>query len=192
MDYQETLWGDTPPTRVSGKCRRCGRALSNPKSMQAGIGPICARKEAIEQEEEKVSSFTSGYIDVPMTEGVILERRNGETYTNVPHLVAHHSPTGYEWGYMGSGPTDLAFNIVENTLRILGYKGETTNQTWDKRRVFRLSFALKQEFKETFIVHVPHEGGVIPFDRISTWVKVRIAVDEAEGLDDSVNARGEG
>lgn len=186
---QETLWGDTTPKNLSGKCRRCNRPLSNPKSMQAGIGPVCARKEVIEQEEEKVSSFSSGHIDAPITDGVILERRNGETFTNVPHLVAHHSPTGYEWGYMGSGPTDLAFNIIENTLRILGYDGETTNSTWDKRRVFKMAFTLKQDFKEEFIAGMPNEGGYIPFDRISTWVKVRIAMHELEtsSLDDEGN-----
>lgn len=26
------------------KCRVCGRALKNPKSLKVGLGPICARK----------------------------------------------------------------------------------------------------------------------------------------------------
>ena len=47
------------------------------------------------------------------------------TDTNVPHLVVHHSPTGYEWGYGGSGPADLALNILEWQLRREGYRGDT-------------------------------------------------------------------
>ena len=27
-----------------------------------------------------------------------------------------HSPTGFEWGYLGSGPADLALNILWNFL----------------------------------------------------------------------------
>ncbi len=34
----------------------------------------------------------------------------------LPHLV-HHSPDGFEWGYNGSGPADLARSIVGLILR---------------------------------------------------------------------------
>lgn len=186
MEFQETIWGDTTPRMVSsGKCRKCGRALKNPKSMQAGIGPICARKEKIET-EGKVSEFYDKHLDVPLTEGVILRRINGEVHTNVPHLVADHSPNGYEWGYGGSGPADLALNIVENFLRHMGYKGETTNHVWDKSTIFRLSYTLHQDFKWEFIAGIDrHEGVTIPYDRIVTWVKVHMAMDELENTPDS-------
>ena len=35
-----------------------------------------------------------------------------EVRTNVPVTVIHHSPTGFEFGYSGSGPADLALNIL--------------------------------------------------------------------------------
>ena len=31
-------------------CRRCGRLLKNPKTVAAGIGKVCERKEALEQQ----------------------------------------------------------------------------------------------------------------------------------------------
>ena len=31
---------------------------------------------------------------------------------NVPHEITRKSPTGFEWGYGGSGPSDLALNIL--------------------------------------------------------------------------------
>lgn len=46
------------------------------------------------------------------------------TRTNVPHLVAHHSPSGFEWGYGGSGPADLALNICQWYLNSIGYEGQ--------------------------------------------------------------------
>lgn len=36
-------------------------------------------------------------------------------YYQLPHLV-HHSPTGFEYGYGGSGPADLARSIVGDFL----------------------------------------------------------------------------
>src|SRR5579862_9119212 len=32
--------------------------------------------------------------------------------TNVPWSVVSHRPSGFEWGYGGSGPADLALNIL--------------------------------------------------------------------------------
>ena len=38
-------------------------------------------------------------------------RQSGETLP-LPHLV-RHSPTGFEWGYRGSGPADLALALCD-------------------------------------------------------------------------------
>lgn len=35
-----------------------------------------------------------------------------EVVVNVPHRYVVHSPTGFEFGYGGSGPADLALNIL--------------------------------------------------------------------------------
>lgn len=51
---------DDQPVKVStgrgdgaaGSCRRCGRMLKNPASVEAGIGPVCARRENVDTTEE--------------------------------------------------------------------------------------------------------------------------------------------
>lgn len=42
---------------------------------------------------------------------VRLWREGGSARADVPHCV-RHSPTGIEWGYLGSGPSDLAYSIL--------------------------------------------------------------------------------
>lgn len=37
---------------------------------------------------------------------------SGEYREQLPRPLVYHSPTGYEWGYGGSGPADLALNIL--------------------------------------------------------------------------------
>lgn len=42
------------PSHAAGHhCRRCGRELTNERSVAAGIGRTCARKEALEEEQKK-------------------------------------------------------------------------------------------------------------------------------------------
>ncbi|MGH2413464.1 MAG: DUF6166 domain-containing protein [Microcystaceae cyanobacterium] len=48
---------------------------------------------------------------------VICQRFNPNAFgpsalTNVPRSVVHHSPSGHEWSYGGSGPADLALDIL--------------------------------------------------------------------------------
>lgn len=37
---------------------------------------------------------------------------DGTAQASIPHTIQEHSPTGFEWGYSGSGPADLALNIL--------------------------------------------------------------------------------
>jgi hypothetical protein len=91
----------------------------------------------------------------------------------VPHLVVLHSPTGYEWGYGGSGPADLALNILENYLRHTGYKGPSSKASFG--RYFNLAWDLHQTFKWSVIALQPREGAEIPYAAIDEWVKAAIA-----------------
>jgi len=67
--------------------------------------------------------------DKPYREhGIVLTRiyqhpnKSLQTQTNVPHLAIMYSPTGYSWGYSGSGPQDLSLNILELFLLIESYR----------------------------------------------------------------------
>ena len=93
------------------------------------------------------SSFSDLKLIVPLTNGIILQRADdGSVVTNIPHLVVEHSPTGFEFGFGGSGPADLALNIVEVILRKMDYQGEKV-QCFDGR-CFALAHELYQDFNK--------------------------------------------
>ena len=51
------------------------------------------------------------------------EGPRGTVKTNVPHRVKCGSPDGFEFGYEGSGPSDLALNAVEHLIQTLAEEG---------------------------------------------------------------------
>jgi len=107
----------------------------------------------------------------PITKGVILRRVPDGIETNVPHLVVEHSPTGFEWGYEGNGPADLALNILEAILRKMRYGGGHQGLVdCFQGKCFSLAFALHQDFKREFIDKIPDEGGVIYYPAIVAWI----------------------
>lgn len=151
-------------------CETCGRALSNPLSVQAHQGPICRAKGKIT--DMKTTDFDDITLHEPLENGIVIKRIDGKVATNVPHLVAHHSPSGFEFGYAGSGPADLALNLMEVVLNRLGYEGERTlcfdGDCWD------LAYQLHQDAKFKFITPLLKEGDVIPYEMVEAWVKQRL------------------
>lgn len=92
-------------------CSRCKKPLSNPISVREGMGPICRGHGGIEMDQCKRSEFSDAPLlgeHISLNVALVLQRDGDDhhaiTRTNVPHLVAHHSPSGFEWGYGGSGP----------------------------------------------------------------------------------------
>lgn len=137
-------------------CAMCGRKLTDPESVQRGFGPECWKKVNAEQlkvyEEEpgaKVKPLKNFEADIWMKRG-----EDGECITNVPHRIVMHSPTGLEFGYGGSGPSDMALNIlalfVDQDIAMMYY----------------------QEFKWKFVAKVDYQkGGVIKRKDIINWLK---------------------
>lgn len=153
-------------------CRRCGRRLTNHGSMQRGLGPVCAGCGPDDAPAQNTEEFTDFTLFNPITEGLILMRDELGAWTNIPHLVVQHSPSGYEWGYGGSGPADLALNTVEVLLNHLDYSGEREDcyrgTCWAK------AFEFHQTFKWEFIATAPKNAAVIPFDTMLAWVANRL------------------
>lgn len=77
-------------------------------------------------------------------------RRGDKCVTNVPHTWVHHSPDGFEYGYGGSGPSDLALNVL------LLFTDKDT--AWKLHQDFKWKFiaTLKQENS----YEIPHETGM--------------------------------
>lgn len=158
-----------------GVCRICKRPLSNPQSVQAGIGPICAGgrgHQLSNKKNETDADYTDHQLPNSLTDGLILKRDDDGVWTNAPHLVTHHSPDGFEFGYGGSGPADLALNVVEAVLRQIDYTGEVMT-CWDKRQCFEKAWDLHQEFKLVFIAGA-EDNTVIPYANILSWIDSRL------------------
>lgn len=139
-------------TAKSLHCRRCHRALTNKKHQAQGYGPVCIRKL-----NAQMLKATGDYL-TPFHGDVVLSRMpGGIKCMNVPHAVVNHSPTGMEWGYGGSGPADLALNIL------MLFAGQDFAQEH------------YQQFKWDMVATVPEQGGTIPGIKIVEWIQQRLA-----------------
>jgi hypothetical protein len=74
-------------------------------------------------------------------------------HCNVPHFHKIHSPSGFDWGYVGAGPLDLSFN----TLTLMS--DSVFAKEW------------YQQFTAEIILSIPIEGGSVPIQTIRDWVR---------------------
>lgn len=78
--------------------------------------------------------------------------------------VCRHSPDGFEWGYGGSGPADLALSILTDCL--------------GKDR----ADSLYQDFKFAFVARFQYEGWRITSDVIEAWADAQDRAELADGI----------
>jgi hypothetical protein len=120
----------------------------------------------------------------------VQDLRTGRSYP-LPHII-HHSPTGFECGYPGSGPADLALSILADLLgagfaamqaRIHGMTDEATLYsmageyplTGEYRRADE-AVRHYQDFKMQFIAPLclePGQSHHIDEAAIKEWLLVR-------------------
>ncbi len=134
-------------------CSICNRQLSDPESIKRGIGPICYGKVQAELEEGKEQQEPF----IPFEGDIICKRTSLGPQVNIPHKIEKHSPDGFEWGYGGSGPADLALNIL---AAYIGREAAEKN-------------GLYQEFKWDFIAQMPYSGGTIKRDDVIMWLAAK-------------------
>lgn len=176
------------PMKRTAICQRCHRPLSDPKSVQAGMGEVCRghsnNGSAMTDETTKTEFIDQFDNDIPFGKALVM-RRAGQpgdadtrrtAITNVPHLVVHHSPDGFEFGYGGSGAADLALNVCQLYLNLVQYKGQKT-KCYDGN-CWSLAYTLHQDFKREFIAGVNWvKGASIPFGKIEAWFKTNITAE---------------
>ena len=131
-------------------CLRCGKDLIDAMSVKRGYGPICWKRVQRQMKQEEAAWIGEGVYDGG---DIVLTRTENGIRTNVPRRLVRHSPSGFEWGYLGSGPADLSLNIL-----LLFTSEEAAD-------------ALYQTFKSEFVANVPREGGVIKKEEIIAWLR---------------------
>lgn len=157
-------------------CTICNKPLSRGESIRLGMGPICWANVQARAESEQADGKDKQLDPVlySLDEAVTLIRDERGVCSNVPHIVCRHSPDGYEWGYSGSGPSELALNICEFYFRLL-----RNDEGLDigKSHAFKQGVAhdatlmVYQSFKEEFIATMDIDGGSIPTNTVMAWLK---------------------
>lgn len=102
----------------------------------------------------------------------------GRVCTNVPHSCVLHSPVGFDCGYEGKGPADLALNILNafypprSELPRTWYEIFHDDDPHVTLRGFASRFALRwhQDFKLDFIAPMKPSGGRIHARAIKRWI----------------------
>jgi len=144
--------------------------------MEIGYGPHCAKVAGVRYElkdNQVIAKERLAVIDEPMFFDVVLKRdgadTSGEAITNVPWSVIWHSPDGFNWGYGGSGPADLALNIL-NAYVPPGTDGLESVKCYQGECSATASY-LHQEFKREIIAAIPVSGATIYAETIHSWIK---------------------
>ena len=124
-------------------------------------------------EQKELSQYFISGLPMPEYGAVMLRVTNGTYFTNVPVSVIHHSPDGFAWGYEGSGPADLALNILEYAVSYFDLARECPVKIYSGNCSYE-AWRFHQEFKRQYIAVVPEHGGVIPWEQISKWIKASL------------------
>ena len=84
--------------------------------------------------------------------------RNGQPLSPArSQAVVNHSPDGFEWGYGGSGPAQLALALLLDALGIGVQHQETATRFY-------------QRFKSEVVEQWPRDGFVISAQDILAWL----------------------
>jgi hypothetical protein len=94
-------------------------------------------------------------------DNIVLMSTDGELWANVPLYLdeVNHSPTGFEWGYYGSGPSQLAYAILRSYFELEDKLDIPTAISQAKRHYMR--------FKGEFVAKFGEE-----WELTSAWLEV--------------------
>lgn len=86
---------------------------------------------------------------------IVLLRTSKGVKANIPQDLVFHSPTGFEYGYGGSGPADLALNIL--------YQFMNARHAWKYHQAFKWDVVAKLDRSA--------EEVEIPRHEIRDWIQ---------------------
>jgi hypothetical protein len=93
---------------------------------------------------------------------------DGTAVSSIPQRHVHYAPTGFDWGFGGSGAADLALNLLALFLPLA--PGATGVALRDGSTVSEAAWALHQAFKYDLIATLPRAGGHITAETIGDWI----------------------
>jgi hypothetical protein len=129
-----------------GECPGCGRLLCN----SCAGWKVLPDKTVCRECAPKCVTAIEGF-----TDDIVCSRWVGGIKTNVPRRIVRHSPSGFMWGYAGSGPADFALNILS---MFIGQE--------EAERYY-------MDFKFEVVAAIPYEGGTVKRDFILEWIEAK-------------------
>ena len=114
-------------------------------------------------------------------------RRPVDGVWNLRHIV-YHSPDGFEWGYGGSGPADLALAILADHLGEPEALREALRSLWAPRSK---ALRLHQAFKRDFVERWRADSWLVRAEEIEDWLRDPAqagALAELERIDGELRA----
>ncbi len=99
--------------------------------------------------------------DAPLRDIELERDKNGAVITNVIHSVSRHkkgSAPNFEWGYVGSGPFELAMNILYH----FGLDEPEADY-------------FSTHFARDVLSYVPREGGIVTEQQVREWLNSKAA-----------------
>ncbi len=110
------------------------------------------------------------------TEGIVaVYRQQGgkvQTFDTRPSLeVACHSPVGFEWGYQGSGPAQLALAILLDAAGTV----DSHSAKFDAER-------MHQDFKREVVTFMPHYNWTLQASDVLGWMNGNLGADHFRKL----------
>jgi hypothetical protein len=120
----------------------------------------------------KPDSFRKNALTPEFKEGqplIWMRLEDGELKTNVRWIVRHHSPTGFEVGYAGSGPADFALNAMAAIFPMSRDDGDPV-ECFDGN-VSATAWRHHQPFKFRFLSEADKGEGRIEWEVIANWLE---------------------
>jgi len=145
------------------RCLRCHRPIPSHATVVHGMGRRCYWRWKAEGNEMDKGTLRSIGL-------VCMRRHDGTAWANVEHKVVYHSPTGFEWGYPGSGPAELALNVLHE---LIPPRADQPSTTIAGVTVHADAERLHQDFKCDFIEPIKRAGGTIPIKEMLQWIESR-------------------
>lgn len=161
------------------RCKRCNKELTDPVSIQRGYGAVCFM--IVEKQGVQLRMFEPNivYVSKPPIDDELyaycLNDNWSVIHSNIPFVVTHHSPTGWGWGYAGSGASDFALNCVQWLLTKINYDGDVSNNNFGKNYIFSECWKHYQAFKEQFVMVQKGKLFSVKTDIAIEWLQDRMS-----------------
>lgn len=114
----------------------------------------------------------------------VIIRENGKE-RRLPHVILH-SPTGFEWGYGGQGPADLALSILVDHLGEAHKIPRQAFLTYDYRAEQAIertrAWQLHRPFLWEVIAGLDRRGFVLPASAVEAWLRSQSEQLAAQGV----------